>query len=305
MNKQLSRSDYLFALLFLLMLVGIVAAFFFGMQMGKSKAEARYEELLSKDKQQAKEQAAYSQQYLVSFYHTIYVPYIDFEKKWFERRSDIELQSSSDPSALLKELSALADEKYKAIVSMSMPNSSPLLQQSHQNYLKSLKLFHDGLDNFRGKANSVSGPDLIAQIETSDMFTAARSYALTAQQNFYDAMGMWYASANPDFHPVDFTSAPQLSTDSWSRLNLIAKNAYIAGLMAADNIFAPYAPQDLVARIDEMIDSGQAQKLNLSDIRQISHLLNDTDAVRPGDFQKSAVKRYSREPMPQLPFFVS
>lgn len=45
MNKHLTRSDYLFALLFLFMLVCVVGAFFFGMVTGEKKATAKYESM--------------------------------------------------------------------------------------------------------------------------------------------------------------------------------------------------------------------------------------------------------------------
>lgn len=301
MNKHLTRSDYLFALLFLFMLVSVVGAFFFGMVTGEKKATAKYESMLAGLSVDTGDPGAYTQQHLVSFYHTIYVPFTEFAKKWFESKDEIEL--GADPSAAFKELARLAGEKYDAIANLNLPGSSPLLKESHRNYATSLQRFRECLEQFQKAAGPKDGPDLIKQLEASGTFAEARRLALLAQQNFYDAMSLWYKAQHPEFNPIDFAAHPELAPDSWKQFNLLAKNAYIAGLMAADGIFQPYTPQDLAARVDEFIDSGQSAKLNLHTIRQIGDLLSGANAVRPGDYVKVKNSRYGREPLPLLPFF--
>ncbi|MGO4270281.1 hypothetical protein AB4Z22_10605, partial [Paenibacillus sp. TAF58] len=162
MDKRLTRTDYLFALMFIFMLVCILGAFFYGLRVGKEKSDQKYDKILHADKAVVQEIGAYDQQVLVSYYHTIFLPFREFQNKWFELMSQIELGNSTvDASAILKELNKLADEKYNELLKKSMPASSPLLVQSHQGYLKSLKLFADTLKNYQSKANGLTSPQLL------------------------------------------------------------------------------------------------------------------------------------------------
>ncbi|MNP65777.1 hypothetical protein D3C76_1614020 [compost metagenome] len=68
-------------------------------------------------------------------------------------------------------------------------------------------------------------------------------------------------------------------------------------------MYESYDPQDLTARIDDMIQSGNADSMNLTSIGTIINLLNRTDAVKENDFKKWKSKFYSQELLPQLPFF--
>src|SRR5687767_953903 len=127
MNKKLTRTEYMFSLFFIFMLVCVIGSFFYGVKIGTNKAEAKYLHFLE-DQKEPPAISAYDQQSLVSFYHTIFLPYRDFQKKWFEYTEDIELQSKSvEPSSLFKELSKLANEQYNVLKKASMPNTSPLL----------------------------------------------------------------------------------------------------------------------------------------------------------------------------------
>ena len=115
MDKRLTRTDYLFALMFIFMLVCILGAFFYGLRVGQEKSDQKYDKILHADKAVVQEIGAYDQQVLVSYYHTIFLPFREFQNKWFELMSQIELGNSTvDASAVLKELYKLADEKYNA-----------------------------------------------------------------------------------------------------------------------------------------------------------------------------------------------
>lgn len=166
MDKRLTRTDYLFALMFIFMLVCILGAFFYGLKIGGQKSDQKYEKMLHADQTAVQEIGAYDQQVLVSYYHTIFLPFREFQNKWFEQMNQIELGNGAiDASAVLKELSNVANDKYNQLQGKNMPASSPLLVQSHQGYLKSLKLFADALKNLQSKANGINGQALLAAID--------------------------------------------------------------------------------------------------------------------------------------------
>jgi hypothetical protein len=304
MDKRLTRTDYLFALMFIFMLVCILGAFFYGLEIGRQKSDQKYEKLMQKDKEVIEEPGAYDQQVLVSFYHTIYLPFREFQNKWFEQLHQIEVNSSTiDASAVLKELSKLSDEKYKALQGKTLPNSSPLLQESHQNYLKSLKLFTDALNNFQPKANSLRGTQLLEEMNKDAFFVEAKNQALTAQKNYFESVVKWNQTLDNNLKQADISKP--VSLDAWRQMNLNVKNWYVTFRLLNGKFFEPYYPQDVTIRIDDFIASGQAKKLGAADVNQTLDLLLSTDAIRSGDFVKGKAKWYSNELLPQLPFFSS
>ncbi|MFE5317136.1 hypothetical protein ACFQ88_00370 [Paenibacillus sp. NPDC056579] len=303
MDRSLNRTDYLFVLTFIFMLVLSVGTFFMGLKLGQERSAAKYEELFSKQNEAAKGYSAYHQQYLVSYYHTIYEPYREFQQSWFDKTHELEINRSADASLILKDLGKLAKAKYDAVSSTSMPDSSPLLQQGQQNYAKSLKLFHEALTSFQAKANSIPGSELVKAMNSDPYFTEARKFALAAQSNYYESIVKWNESENPQFKHAGKDNP--LAIAEWNTLSLNVKNLYIASKLAQDNVFKPFTPQDLSMKIDEMIASGQSGKMNLSQVQNVIDVLLATNAVGSGDFARNKTRWYANETLPQIPFFAS
>lgn len=303
MEKKLTRSDFVFILVFIFMLIFALGAFFYGMKMGSERTEVKYAELLKKYEEKSAGLTAYHQSYLVSFYHTVYLPFREFNSKWEEAREEMARQGA-DASSLMKQLAKLADEKYESMVSQSMPDTSPLLQEAHQKYLKSLKLFSKAADGIQSKANGMAPAMLEAEIGKDAYFTEAKNFALDAQKDYYSAIVAWHQSTDESAKGMDSLKDPStLAFNDWNQLSLNLKNAAIATLMAGNRQFAVYTPQDVTLRVDELIKSGQAKKLNASNIAQVVDILTGTQAVRYGDFVHGKAKYYPDDVLPQLPFF--
>ncbi|MCZ8520572.1 MULTISPECIES: hypothetical protein [Paenibacillus] len=302
MQKRLSGSDYLYVVTFIFMLVVALGAFFLGLKLGQQKSDAKYEALIVKQSEEEHGFTAYHQQYLVSFYHTIYQPYMEFHKKWFEKTD--ELQSGSlDPSSMIKELRKLADETYAVLETKTMPDSSPMLKDAHTDYMRSLKLFSEGLGSLAAKASSQSQGDLLKSIAGDAYVKEAKNFALKAEKEYYGSIILWNQSVNPQFAALDVTR--DLSLADWSALPLNSKNDYSAQLMLGSKVFEAFTPQDLTIRIDEMVASGQAKNMGISQVKPVMDMLLATEAVRPGDFLRGKDKRYGSEVLPQLPFFTN
>ncbi|MGG2200548.1 hypothetical protein [Paenibacillus sp.] len=303
MEKRLNRTDYLFAITFIFMLVVALGAFFYGIKMGQDRATTQYEQFIAKQNEEKNGFTAYHQQYLVSFYHTIYQPYREFHKTWFEKMDDLQTNQSADASLILKDLAKQAQAAYDGLGSKSSPDSSPLLKEAHTDYMKSLKLFSEALRNYTSKANAVSGPDLVAQLQADAYLGEAKNFALKAEKEYYDAIVKWNETVNPQFKAIDVTKP--LNVKEWGALSLNVKNDYLAGFMMSGKQFRAFTPQDLSARIDDMIASGQANKMNLTEVSRIVDMLLATDAVRAGDYLRLRNKYYGNETLPQLPFFTT
>jgi hypothetical protein len=307
MNKRLTRSDYIFSLIFIFMLICVIGAFFYGVQYGTDRVEAKQQALIDKKMELAKELTSYNQSYLVSFYHTIYLPYKEFQTVWFKDMKDIEIRGTVlDPAAIIKELSKLANAKYDTVVTQSMPASSPLLQDAHKNYLKSLKLFSQAAEKFQSKANSMQVSVLAAEIAKDVYFKQAKSFALQAQKQFYDAIVKWNETVETSaLKGANFVKNDPLKVTEWNQMNFNIKNQYVTGIMLKNNYYKAYNPQDLVIGVDDMIKSSQAKKMNATTIQQLTDILVGTGAVRQDDFILGKLKWYGTEKIPQLPFFFS
>jgi hypothetical protein len=272
MDKRLTRTDYLFALMFIFMLVCILGAFFYGLQIGKQKSDQKYEKLMHVDKEVIEEPGAYDQQVLVSYYHTIYLPFREFQNKWFEQMNQIESNNSTvDAAAVLNELSKLSEEKYKELQGKTMPNSSPLLQQAQQSYLKSLKLFTDALSSYQSKANSIPGGELLVEMNKDAFFLEAKNQALLAQKAYYESVVKWNETMDYSLEPFNMNKTASL--DDWKHMDLNVKNMYVTVQLLNGKSFVPYYPQDVTIRIDDFIASGQAKKLGANDVNQTLNLL--------------------------------
>jgi hypothetical protein len=289
------------------MLICVIGAFFYGIQLGTARVEANQQVLIDKKAEIAKGMTSYNQSYLVSFYHTIYLPFKEFQTVWFKDMNDIEIRGATiDPAALIKELSKLASAKYETVVTQSMPATSPLLQEAQKNYLKSLKLFSQAAKTFESKANSLQVSILASEIEKDTYFREAKSFALQAQKQFYDSIVLWNETVEANaLKGASFVNKNPLPLSKWNQMNVNLKNQYITGIMLKNKYFKPYNPQDLVIGIDDMIKSGQANKMKLNMVQELADILVGTGAIRQDDFILGKMKWYGTEKIPQLPFFFS
>ncbi|RKN84619.1 hypothetical protein [Paenibacillus ginsengarvi] len=303
MESRLTRTDYIFSLILVFMLVCVAGAFFFGFQIGQNRAEAEFLAKTTPKEEAAARPGAYDQQYLVSFYHTIYAPYREFTNRWFDKMKELELQNGVDASAVMKELSKSADEKYSALANAATSDTSPLLGEAHQNLVKSMKLFAQTTKQYQSKANAMKPGALIDEIDGDSYTREAKKLALQAQQQYYAAIVKWNETIEAEVKGVKLLGLPNLTAKDWSQMNLNVKNAAVSSIMLKDQRFGPQYPQDLTVRVDEMLSNGQAKKMNLNDIESIVNVLIDTNAARKGDYLSSKEKWYSGETIPQLPFF--
>ncbi|GIQ71057.1 hypothetical protein DUZ99_10645 [Xylanibacillus composti] len=301
MNKKLGRVDYFLTLGFIFVLICIIAAFFFGYQMGMDRTEAKY---ASNAEGPADEPlyTAYDQQYLVSFYHTVLSPYKEFQNKWFEHtRSLTTGTSTADPKAVARELAKLAENQHAKLTQVSMPNSSPLLQNAQTSYLRSLKLFAEGLKELDLKSGNAN--ELLELMNQDAYLVEAKAHALQGQRDYFASMVKWNEGFDLSVHADELFAHADPSIEQWQAMNLIAKNYTAAKQLYESRLFEPFYPQDAAARIDRLLETGQASKLEVTNIRDFLQLLADTEAIREDDFMTNKDSLYANEVMPQLPFF--
>ncbi|UQZ32437.1 hypothetical protein C2I18_02030 [Paenibacillus sp. PK3_47] len=300
MNSRTSRTQMLYTLGFLFFLICAFAAFFTGVKVGADKTEAKYAHLTDTEGAPEEFSGSYQQQDLVTFYHNVFLPYREFKRNW--SREVEGLARSTDArqnAATLKNLSILADKQYAKVTQDSIFSSSPLLYQSQLNILKSLTLFSQA----SSKVTAGNSGSETAKALKNDNFTAsAIKFGLLAQNGFYESMLKWGAKTDSKI-PADPGEMKTLTFVGWKKMPLLQKNAFISNMMLNRGIYAGYDPQDITAKIDDMIYSGTANSLQLKDVQSSVNLLVSTGAVQEQDFMKWREQYYGKEIMPQLPFF--
>lgn len=306
MEKRLHRSDLVFSLSFLLMLIIAIGAFFYGVKVGTDRTDAKYEADAAATKKTddsgAKPPNAYQQQDLVSFYHTVFLPYREFQTSLFEERNLWLDDSTIDRSDSLKQLGKLARKKYDAIRTAYVSPSSPVLKDAQASFVRSLKLFSDGFGDVAGKANEGAAAAVLETLDANSLIKEGKLQGLTGQEQYFVSMLKWGSTVNLDI-PAGFSSPKVFSIGAWKSLPLLVKNKVTAHYLTVGRYYSPYLPQDLTARIDQLIASGQTDKMKLKTIGSVAELLTDTDAVRSGDFLRIKPQLYDKELLPQLPFF--
>lgn len=304
MEKRLNRSDLMFSLAFLLMLVIAVGAFFYGVKIGAERTAALYAPEEAQETSEAAPVHAYQQQDLVSFYHTVFLPYREFQNEWFAVQDKWLNDPTVDRTASMKQLSKLALNKYNDMKDADVRGSSPLLKDAQTGYLKALKLFGESFDKLGASADEGSPEEAAAAVEADSFYKEGRTQALAAQQRYYSAMLKWGAFVDSEI-PDNYVSPAILSTAKWDELPLIVKIKISADYLKEQNLLSLYLPHDLTARIDQFIASGQSEKRKVKSFSAIAELLTSTEAVRSGDFIEMKMRFYASEQLPQLPFFFS
>lgn len=303
MEKRLTNTAMMFSVGFVFMLVCAVGAFFFGVQIGMNKVEAGYEAIRKEEAAASKmDGVPYQQQDLVSFYHTVFSPYREFQTEWLTYMDKLSQGASDDYGDVMSNLSKLAERKSQEASAYDMGKSARL-GEAQVAYIRSLKLFAKAAEAGSELANKASGIELRAAIAKDSNFAEAVNQTLIAQSHYYAAMQLWASTIDSDI--IGEKALPQvLSLNEWSTMPLIVKNGIVAQYLMAYNELTPFNPQDMTARVDDFVASGQSSKMKLQTATAIIDLLLNTNAVRGGDFQTHFNKFYQTELLPQLPFFL-
>ncbi|MEC2342726.1 hypothetical protein [Paenibacillus barengoltzii] len=300
-RKNNTKFEMLFSLGFLALLITAFGTFFLGLNLGIDKTEAKYANLKAITFREENE-TSYQQQDLVTFYYVVFQPYQQFKEDYLTLIEDITHSSKPVSSDKLKDIRDKAKASYEQIAVQSIADSSPLLKEAQTDYLKSLKLFEESMDQIKSKAGNKKGMEL-AKIINQDEFTVnAKKYGLQAQKKYYASMLKWTAKTKNGVS-ADYTYKENIGTKEWSGYSLAVKNKAVTDMMVNEQLYVSYLPQDFTAKIDQLISSGKADALKLNSIGSIVKILIETDAVKSKEFVKWKSTYYASESLPELPFF--
>lgn len=300
-HKRKIKVEVLFVISFLTTLIIAFGTFYLGLRMGVSQTEAKYSYLKTLPPE-LESSSSYEQQDLVTYYYVVFLPYQQF-KDHFEKMSDIVKQSDSSAKSkeALKKIRSEAQKQYEQIAANSIAADSPLLKESHNDILKSLKLFDQGIGNILNENKNV---DQLRNILYENNFTSKGiNYGLQAQKKYYTSILKWTAKNNHNV-ATDYTFNNNTTIKQWKGFSLSIKNKAVTDIMLKNTLYVSYLPQDMTAKIDQMINSGKAATLKLETITSIVKILTETEAVQKKEFVKWRNAYYVGEFLPTLPFFV-
>jgi hypothetical protein len=302
MKNRSSRFELYFSLTFIFVLILITASFFSGVKVGANKTESKYE-YLKNTSPKLEFSDSYQQQDLVTFYHTVFLPFREFKSEWVIQTDNIiHTEDVAEVKKILKRLRTLADEKYSTITKTTMYSSSPMLQEAQTDFLKSIRLFGNAADISSITSSVHNGEAVMNKLRQEKVYKSGINYGLLGQNKYYKSMIKWSVKVDPSLSKeYDFTKGSSFVL--WEGYPLVVKNAAVSNILLNNSMYGAYDPQDMTARIDHMIQSGNADSMKITSVEAIINLLNRTDAVKEDDFMKWKSKFYSKELLPQLPFF--
>ncbi|GIP58161.1 hypothetical protein J15TS10_19750 [Paenibacillus woosongensis] len=299
MQKKSYRFELLFMLGFLFTLVAAFGTFFLGFKMGITQAEAKYAHLTNLPGFETT--ASYEQQDLVAYYYVVFQPYEQFKHEYFGLVDQLRSSDSRVKSiGIMKDIRNASRKQYEQIQAQTITVSSPLLQDAQSDVLKSLKLFDESTS--RIEIGSKNGAQLAKLLAEDEFTNNAEQYGLKAQQKYYTSMMKWAAKSNKSI-PSDVVFKENTSIKEWAAYPLAVKNKIVSDLMVSSNLYVSYLPQDMTAKIDQMIDSGKAGSMKLNSVNSIVNVLMDTEAVQGKEFLKWKSAYYATEFLPEVPFF--
>ncbi|GAA0135583.1 hypothetical protein YSY43_24230 [Paenibacillus sp. YSY-4.3] len=299
MQKKSYRFELLFMLGFLFTLIAAFGTFFLGFKMGISQAEEKYAHLTNQTGFETT--VSYEQQDLVAYYYVVFQPYEQFKNEYFGLVDQLSRSDSRVKSiGIMKDIRDTSRKQYEQIQAQTITVSSPLLKDAQTEIMKSLKLFDESTN--RVEIGSKNGAQLAKLLSEDDFTKNAEKYGLKAQQKYYTAMMKWAAKSNKSI-PSDIAFQDNTSVKEWTSYPLAVKNKIVSDLMASSNLYVSYLPQDMTAKIDQMIDSGKAGSMKLNSVTSIVNVLIDTEAVQGKEFLKWKSTYYATEFLPEVPFF--
>jgi len=305
-NSKSPRSEMMFTMGFLFTLIAAFGTFFLGLQIGVSKTEAKYASLASYD-YVLESDGSYQQQDLVTFYITVFQPYQNFKNSYVSTMDKFHRGAHGDGNLIsnqtLKNLRKSAQDQYKEVSSYQVSSNSPLLLEAQADILKSLRLFEESIDRSVKQTSKITVVKLSESPDHQDEFLeSAVNFGLQAQNKFYASILKWSSKYDKSI-PDSFNFNASTSIKEWKQYSFATKNKAVADIMLKDKMYENYLPQDMTAKIDQMITSGKASSLNLNSVLSVVKILTETEAIQENEFLKWKPAFYKSESLPELPFF--
>lgn len=307
MSNRLSRSEYLVTYMIIITLACFIGGFFLGASVMKNRihtdlqASAKAEEAALEKERLLKEQKLYGDQDFIRFYYSITVHIQELKDKHFATAALLPGKTKSEQKSLIQELLSLASVKEKELEHATIPPSSQFLVEAKFAYLNSLDSYRTGLEQLL--ENLAAGNMPVESLQTMRGNNAFINQWNTALSLQYKALAMWESVYVTKQHALPQVKPSQVSPAQWKSYPFHFRNYLAAEAIVQSQKFYSFNPEDLTARIDNVLQTDTSSTFDWNDIGQASRMLEATDAVRIGDFSSMRAHLYPELKAPEIPTF--
>lgn len=304
MTKRLKKTEFMMAYMIIITLACTIGGFFFGAHYMKSKMEAAQVAELEAKAQEAekerllREQKLYSEQDFIRFYYAVYAPVLDLKKAHFDSMEQWDQLEKKAQEQALKQLSKTAEGTLKAVEKGLPIPGSPLLLEAQSQFKDSVRAYLDSMEQVRSDQNS----NALTPGDISARMTPFLNSWLKAQELVYQSFATW-ESAYVLRQPLPQALPEKITVEQWKSYPFHYRTYVTAVTMSKEHQWKAFNPEDLTARLDSLLSSGDTTSLGIQDVNGAVRLLYATDATHPGDFKQLQARMYTELKTPEVPLF--
>jgi hypothetical protein len=302
MSNRLTKTDFIVVYMILFSISFFIVGFFLGANIGKSKMEEEFAKYLDKnDEVETDDSKAlkYSHTDFVSYYYDVYLPFKEFRKSYLNFYHQVSTQNIDQLAATTEMRKSLKEIKTQ-LSEVSVPDSSPLLQQSHQEYLSALLAFESGLQKLLA-SESERAKQFQKLIVELDEFEKGEKHWLHGQSLFYEAVILWESFYVTKEAPVLLEKPLHFTLNQWKDLSFHKKNELIAKTIEEQNILGYFNPEDVLVYL-ETLTAHDDQAHQLHNVSEAIKFLVASGSIRAGEFVER-IDRFEAVSSPTIPLY--
>ena len=301
MSNRLTKYDFFIVFMIILSFACLIGGFFIGANYARSKAEAEFNQYIAEVSKYEKESSLlnYAHTDFVSYYHQVYLPFKEFRHLYLSQiEAGIHSGEYSNLAANASSLRKETEKIKKEIEQAQIPHTSPLLQSSQKELVRSLISFEQGLDKLSQLARDNVG-QVAAFLHDSEEFAAGKRHWLKGQTQFYEALLFWESFFVTEEKPQLIDNPSQYTLNQWVHLGFHQKNELIAKLLEELETVTLYNPEDVTVYIDSLAQHHHDGNQRVAEALKFLHASN---SIREGNFIEK-IKDYTSVELPMILLF--
>lgn len=281
-----------------------IAGFFLGANIGKTKAEEEFSRYLTENGEQDVDTGAlnYSHTDFVSYYYDVYLPFKEFRKEYLNYYHQVQLSEQSvDKLALTVDIREVIKKIKEDLSSASTRNTSPLLQDSHREYLSAVRSIESGLNQLFATEN-LRTEQINQLIDELDEFKQGQKHWLHGQTLFYEAVVLWESFFVTKETPSLIDDPLHYTMSQWKELRFHQKNELISKVLESKGVLSFFNPEDVLIYLDSLSTNHSNQSNQLHKVTDTVEFLIASGSIRQGEFIER-IDQTTMIPSPTIPLY--
>jgi hypothetical protein len=288
----------------LFLIASFIAGFFIGANLGKTKAEAEFIRYLEQNELLENEEFGllkYSHSDFAAYYFNVYLPFNDFRRSYLSFYQQLQRSlgetNQADITAQIRDKTIQVRRELERV---RPPAQSPLLKESYEAYLESIRQYEQGLRRLYTQ-NNLSAQQVLQYINSFEEFANGQAHWLKGQVLFYESVMLWESLYVTKEVPEFIQNPLNVTFNQWRDLRFHQKTDLVAKLLQEYRIQGFFNPEDAVVYLDTLAQSSTANQLNR--IGDSFEVLVASGSIRQGDFLQNK-QNYREVQFPLIPLYV-